>query len=218
MSFKEKKYTVVKSAISKELATFIYDYFSLKRRVARTMFDKTFISPFTEDWGYWGDKQVPDTYSHYGDVVMETLLEKLLPLMKEQTGLDLVPTYSYARIYKQGDVLERHKDRPSCEISTTLSLGGDHWPIYLEPNKNVGIPGKDGCTAESNNPGLKIFLHPGDMLIYSGCVLEHWREEFKGENCAQVFLHYNNVETQGVKNIYDDRVHLGLPSRTRKCK
>ena len=53
------------------------------------------------------------------------------------------------------------------------------------------------------------------MLIYSGCIFEHWRNAFEGENCGQVFLHYNNVATQGNKNIYDGRVHLGLPSRTR---
>ena len=211
------KYQVIKGAVSYELANFIFNYFLLKRDAVRYMYENN-ITYDSGMLGTWTDKQIPNTFSCYADNVMETLLVKMLPVMAKETGLDLVPTYSYARIYKQGDVLERHKDRPSCEISTTLSLGGDHWPIYLEPNKNVGIPGKDGCTAESNNPGLKIFLHPGDMLIYSGCVLEHWREEFKGENCAQVFLHYNNVETQGVKNIYDDRIHLGLPSRTRKCK
>ena len=53
------------------------------------------------------------------------------------------------------------------------------------------------------------------MLVYKGMILEHWREAFIGKDCAQVFLHYNNVATQGNKNIYDGRVHLGLPSRTR---
>ena len=52
--------------------------------------------------------------------------------MEKHTGLKLSETYSYARIYKKGDVLHRHKDRYSCEIST-LNLGGDDWPIYLDP-------------------------------------------------------------------------------------
>ena len=43
--------------------------------------------------------------------------------MREITGLNLKPTYSYWRLYKTGDVLKRHKDRPSCEVSTTLCLG-----------------------------------------------------------------------------------------------
>ena len=49
--FKEKKYTIIKSAISKELSDFIYNYFLLKRKVARTYFDLKFISPFTEYFG-----------------------------------------------------------------------------------------------------------------------------------------------------------------------
>ena len=71
----------------------------------------------------------PNTYSHYADNVKETLLVKMLPVMAKETGLELIPTYSYARIYKKGDILRRHKDRPSCEISTTLNLGGDPLPI-----------------------------------------------------------------------------------------
>ena len=214
--FKDKKYIIIKEAISKELAAFIYKYFLLKRDVARTFFDSRYISPFTEYFGVWNDKQVPNTYSHYSDIVMETLLLQLGNLMEEKTELKLIPTYSYARIYKKGDVLKRHKDSPSCEISTTLNLGGDPWPIYLSPDENVGIPefngGVKGITTSSSAKGLKVDLEPGDMLVYSGCVLEHWRERFNGNNCGQVFLHYNNVATQGENNKYDGRPHLGLPS------
>ena len=216
MSFKEKKYTIVKSAISKELANFVYNYFCMKRKVTRFLFDNSYLSPFRSEFGTWSDQQIPNTYSHYSDIAMETLLQQLLPVMKKETELDLIPTYSYARIYKKGDILHRHKDRSSCEISTTLNLGGDPWPIFLEPEKNVGIPGENGCTAESNNPGIKIDLEPGDMLIYSGCIFEHWREPFKGQDCGQVFLHYNNVNTQGKQNIFDRRPFIGLPADFKK--
>ena len=66
---------------------------------------------------------------------METLLLACQPKMEKLTGIKLNPTYSYARIYKMGDELKRHKDRFSCEISTTMNLGGDEWPIYLEAKK-----------------------------------------------------------------------------------
>ena len=218
MSFKKNKYIIIKKAISEDLAKFCNDYFMLKRNVARTMFDTKYISPFTTEFGVWNDEQVPETYSHYADIVMETLLIKLLPVMEKETGLKLNPNYSYARIYKKGDVLHRHKDRFSCEISTTLNLGGDKWPIYLSPNENVGLPDeKKGITAESNAKGIKVDLNSGDMLIYKGNELEHWREAFKGENCAQVFLHYNNIKTKGSKeNICDRRPHLGLPAWFKK--
>ena len=85
MSFKKKKYIVIKKAISKEMADFIYKYFLLKRQVAQTLFDNRYISPFTEYFGVWTDQQVPNTYSHYGDIVMETLLVKIHPLMQNIT-------------------------------------------------------------------------------------------------------------------------------------
>ena len=213
MSFKKNKYIVIKEAVPKEIATFVYNYFILKRQVARTLFDRRYISEFTNEWGVWNDEQVPNTYSHYADVAMETLLLRTLPIMEKHTKLKLNPTYSYARIYKQGDVLKRHKDRFSCEISTTLNLGGDSWPIYLEPKKNVGIPDGKKITVSTNNKGVKVDLSPGDMLVYRGMELEHWREEFQGKDCAQVFLHYNDQKSNDSdKNIFDKRPHLGLPS------
>ena len=184
----------------------------LKRKVARTLFDTKWIPPFETMLGVWNDEQVPETYSHYADILMETLLEKVKPVMEEKTGLQLLPTYAYARIYKKGDVLHRHKDRMSCEISTTMNLGGDSWPIYLEPDETKGGHEEDGVYKSENTQGIKVDLEPGDMLVYSGCILEHWREKFEGDNCAQVFLHYNNIATQGETNKYDGRPHLGLPS------
>ena len=116
MSFKKTKYKVLRGAISKELASFVYSYFLKKRQVTRFLFEKEFMSPFTDYWGVWNDQQVPNTYSHYGDIAMETLLKDLKSTMEKETGYKLNETYSYARIYKTGDVLHRHKDRYSCEV------------------------------------------------------------------------------------------------------
>jgi hypothetical protein len=212
MSFKKNKYIVVKNAIDKKIADFIYKYFLLRRKVTKTLFESNYISRLNHDFGTWSDKQVPNTFSYYSDVVMETLLSELLPIMEKHTGLKLYETNTFARIYKKGDVLKKHKDRFSCEISTTLNLGGDPWPIYLEPDEKKGTRDIRGIYSPSTSKGVQINLKPGDMLIYSGCDLEHWREEFKGETCAQVFLHYNNIKTKGAeKNKFDGRPHLGLP-------
>jgi len=211
--FKNNHFIVIKQAIDPKVANFVYNYFLMKRQVARTFFDTRYISPFTTEWGVWNDEQVPNTYSNYADVAMETLLLAVQPKMEKETGLKLNPTYAYARIYKTGDILHRHKDRFSCEISTTLNLGDDEWPIYIENKKNVGVPDdKKGITASSNNKGSKVILQPGDMLVYKGMILEHWREPFIGQDCAQVFLHYNNVASPNAdQNIFDGRPHLGLP-------
>ena len=73
MSFKKNKYIVIKEAVPKQIAEFVYNYFLIKRQVARTMFDKKYISEFTTEWGVWNDEQVPNTYSNYSDIAMETL-------------------------------------------------------------------------------------------------------------------------------------------------
>ena len=207
MSFKKNKYTVIRQAISKDLATFIANYFSMQKQVYDTCRQARYFSPFETILGYYEGKneQIPDTYSQYSNMAMETLLLKCQPGMEKATGLKLYPAYTYARIYKKGDELKRHKDRFSCEISTTMNLAGDDWPIYLEPS------------GETGKKGIKVDLKQGDMLVYSGCELEHWREKFKGKECIQVFLHYNNRKTRGSKdNMFDKRPHLGLPSWFKK--
>jgi|TARA_E500000318_G_scaffold51395_1_gene48109 hypothetical protein len=195
--FEKDKYMIVRGVIDPQLATFVHDYFLLKRQVAQTFFNSKYISPFTTEHGTLGDSQCPDSYSHYGDVAMETLLIWIKPVMEKKVKHKLYPTYSYARVYDKGATLNRHIDRYSCEISTTLNLGGDVWPIYLENTKGKKI---------------KVILNQGDMLVYKGSDLYHWREPLEKNYCVQVFLHYNKEGTKKSKENYlDGRVHLGLP-------
>ena len=201
--FKKNKYIIIRQAIPKDLATFVANYFVIKKQVYDTCLKARYISPYETLLGEYegADGQIPHTYSSYADIAMETLMLKCQPIMEKITGLKLTPAYTFARIYKNGDVLKRHKDRFSCEISTTMNLAGDPWALYLEPS------GKEGLK------GIKVDLKPGDMLVYSGCELEHWRNKFKGKEHIQVFLHYNNRKTPGAKdNMFDKRPHLGLPS------
>ena len=200
MSYKKNSYLVVKNAIPVDVANFVYDYFNMKRRTFITLKETGYISKFDVDWGQY-DKQVPTAYAHYADLAMETILDILTPKMSKLTKLDLTPTYSYARIYGKGDILHKHTDRYSCEVSTTLNLGGDMWPI---------------CLIDKNKKHKEIKLNPSDMLIYNGCELEHWRDEFKGDICSQVFLHYNIKNDKADTNLYDNRLHLGLPSGFKK--
>ena len=167
MSFKKNKYTVIRQAISKDLSSFVANYFLMQKQVYDTCRKTRYFSPFENIIGYYEDPiegQVPNTYSCYADRAMETLMLKCQPIMEKTTGLKLNPAYTYARIYKKGDILKRHKDRFSCEISTTMNLGGDDWPIYLSPNENVGLSetegGKKGITSFSNSKGIKVDLNP----------------------------------------------------------
>ncbi len=203
-NFQKNHYLVIKQAINKELANFLYNYFSIKKDVAYTVLHSGFVSPYTEYFGHWNDSQVPGSFSHYADIAMDTLLLKVQPIMEQHTKIKLIPTYSYTRMYAKGNELKRHKDRSSCEISTTMNLGGDLWPIFIKL---------------SNKKNIQVILEPGDMLVYKGCVLEHWREPFQGDECCQVFLHYNNALSDfAEENKYDKRPHLGLPPWFKDAK
>ena len=212
MSFKKNKYQVLRNAISKDLAAFCYKYLQISAEADHWMLNNGLTHAGNKLVGNFNDQQVPNSYAKYADRVMETLLVDTIRVMQKKTGLRLVPTYSYCRLYKTGNILKRHKDRPSCEISTTLNLGGDPWPILIDPTgsdnvideyKNIHKPGAP--------KGVEVNLKPGDMLIYSGCELEHWREPFQGKLCGQVFLHYNHADGRFAKsNLYDKRPMLGI--------
>ena len=123
------------------------------------------------------DVQVPNTLTFLGQsLLFDTLLENIWPVLENNINEELLPTYSYARLYKNGNILTKHKDRPSCEISVTIQLGRSHhyaWPIFIE--------------------GKRFDLDEGDGLIYKGCEVQHWRDECKGPDeyySGQVFLHY----------------------------
>ena len=210
--FQNKKYQVIKNAVSYELANFIYNYFLLKRDAVDFMYQNN-INGQSSILGSWADQQIPNTYSCYADFVMETLMMKVLPKMQQETGLELLPTYSYARVYKKGDELNRHKDRPSCEISTTIHLGGDPWSIFIDGTGADNVIDERKNIHKPNAPiGTKVDLEVGDMLVYSGCELEHWRQPFEGDSCGQVFLHYNHVNgPYAAKNLFDGRPKLGIP-------
>ena len=211
--FKTKKYQVIKGALSTELANFIFNYMMLQRDAVDLMMKNNKVNPANPFIGTRTDQQVPGCYTKYADWVMETLLMYMIPIMKAKTGMDLVPTYTYTRLYEKGNILRRHKDRPSCEISTTLHLGGDEWPIFLDPSGQDFVVDEYKQTIKPGAPkGVRVDLKIGDMLIYSGCELEHWREPFEGNVCSQVFLHYNHANGPFAKtNLYDKRPLLGVP-------
>jgi len=202
--FKENNYVVIKNHISPDTAILCYEYAKTKVRAIdfKMMNDR---ESWNSDWdGNFGDGQIELDYNCYGDHLMDTLLATSHESMQKYTGLNLTPTYSYWRFYEKDSELKKHIDRDSCEISTTLCLGYDvsnleqsyNWPMYVK------VKGQD----------IPLFLEPGDMIVYRGTVVEHWREPFLGLNHAQVFLHYNNVN--GPYNIkYDGRPILGVPKK-----
>jgi alkylated DNA repair dioxygenase AlkB len=143
-----------------------------------------------------GDDQVPGTPSAHGDPLLDNLMQDLCPAIEACTGLALWPTYSYARLYKHGDTLLPHRDRAACEISVSLNLGqvpDEPWALYVK-----GAAG----TAEA-------LLRPGDVLLYRGIDLIHWRHAYEGQHLAQVFLHYVDQNGPHRNEKFDRRPTLG---------
>ena len=195
---KQFKYKLVKNAISKDVLEFVYEYFMLKRRVYRTLLKEKIIPPYLEHlFGQTEDLMVPGTdYAMYADIVGETMLKQLRPIVQENTNFGrVIENYSFIRIYKKGNVLEKHTDRIACLLSVTLPIGGNPWPIFVD-NKQFD-------------------LELGDILIYNG-KLPHWREPFQESECVQLFLHYNTATQLKENNMkaYDNRLHIGLPGHT----
>jgi hypothetical protein len=184
-AFRRQGYVVVPKLIEPALADFFWSY-------VHTKFASLLLGS--------GDSQVPNSPGGYGDTAFDGLLEYLRPRVEEQSGFALYPTYSYFRLYKRGDVLKRHRDRPACEISVTLNLGqipADPWPIYIE--RDAGPYGAR--------------LVPGDAVLYRGCDCYHWRDAFQGDRMAQVFLHYVDRNGPNANQRYDGRKTLMRPKR-----
>jgi hypothetical protein len=205
--FEENNYILVKNFLNKELCKLLYMY-SITQVRAIDYKKLNCESKFDKKWdGEFGDGQVNNTYHRYGDPIIDSLLVLSLENMEHFTGKKLIPTYSYWRFYEKGDKLENHKDRESCEISTTVCLGHNYSNINKEIYENYNWP---MFIKTKNSEDLPIAMEPGDMLIYRGCEIEHWRENLLGLNHAQAFLHYN--EKDGKYNIkYDGRPFIGIP-------
>lgn len=205
--FEENNYVVIKKFLSPEMAEIFYQYTKTVTQAVdyKIQVDKPYHS---ESWdGSFGDGQVPDTFYRYGDPLMDTLMIMSLNKMQEFTGLTLVPNYTYWRFYQKGNELKRHTDRGSCEISATLCLG------YNTSNIDSNIyPDFDWPMFVADKAGKEIPVHmkPGDLVVYKGIDIEHWREKFIGLNHSQVFIHYNDADGL-VSNYLDGRHIIGIP-------
>lgn len=169
---KDFRYKVIKNFLSEDQIKLFCIYCEIKHRLNLTSFD-------------YNQGKNGDTYI-YGDPIMEALMLNKQKLIEKETGKKLLATYSYWRCYTKYAVLEKHIDRPSCEISTTVFIGGDtdDWPIYMD--------GKPMC------------LQRGDAAIYLGRDVPHYRDEFKGDHQFQAFLHYVDADGK-YKDYYLDK-------------
>lgn len=199
MSFTENGYEVVKNAVPKDVIEFLKINFDIHEYAGYA----TVKHPTAENPYPFGDEQTPSSFAFYSPLYGESLLLYLKPLLEKVTSTKLIETYSYMRIYYNGSILKRHIDRPSCEISATLCIKKEiDWPMFVE-NKN--------------EEQLPIELEEGDLIIYRGNVIPHWREEYKGKRHYQMFLHFVDANGEySEKFRWDKRPCLWAPPQLRK--
>lgn len=196
--FEIDKYAHLKSVLSKEDCNKLTE--QLKELVANQQTTK--------------DPQCPLSEAVHGAPVFDSLLEHLLPNFEIASGKKLYPTYAYARLYAPGEELKIHTDRPSCEISATLTLGfeGDVWPIYMADHDETKLAEKRIGEYDSEY-WLKniscVEMDIGDAILYRGQEKVHWREKYvEGQWQAQVFLHYVDANGPNAEWKYDKRTKL----------
>ena len=120
-----KDYIKVEKFINRDMADFLYGYVLLEDKRLRTLKDSLWPHQTMEEYYVYGnfeDEQALGDFSNYGDLIFDTLLLGKVKQLSRITETRLVPQYSYHRLYTNGSELVRHKDRESCEISTTLNL------------------------------------------------------------------------------------------------
>lgn len=122
------------------------------------------------------DKMFPNTPSKHNYISFLSILYEKLYEVSNIIEHQLKTSYSYARVYKNNDILEKHVDRNACEISLSIHLDGDkEWDFFLNP---------------FNEEEKSIILNSGDAVIYYGCKIPHWRNFYEGKYYCQLFLHY----------------------------
>jgi hypothetical protein len=172
MSFETEKYQIVKNALSEDAINICkHNFEMLRNQWAADNFGT----------GHKPDRMVKDSFSWYSSYTTDSLMVVLKPKLEEITGKRLLPTYSYGRIYYTNAEMAKHIDRYSCEISATVCITADEtpWPIWFKTEDGEEKP---------------LTLHPGDLCVYRGCELEHWRLPNPGNECIQMFVHFVDAD------------------------
>ena len=140
-----------------------------------------------------------ESFSWYGPLCLETLSLHVQPKLEKILGRTLIPSYTYGRIYRFNGRLDKHLDRRSSEYTVSVCIEKDSthdWELCVQrPNKDVNT----------------FKLDVGDMLIYPGRDLVHWREGgFRGKEQIQAFLQYVDANGDSTDLKWDGRPRMGL--------
>lgn len=131
----------------------------------------------------------------------------LTPIVSQLVGRDLLPTYDYFRIYREGDVCRVHSDRLSCEHSLSLTLDysdGEIWDLELEK-----LHSKPSAKVDEDfgaEPYSSISMQVGDAVLYQGVNHRHGRIKPNPNGwSAHLFLHWVDRAGPYADQAFDGR-------------
>ena len=198
MSLETEKYILIKNALSKDVCKLVAREF----RMARDMAD---LVPYPNEKFPYKDTQVDNSFSWYSPLCFEALSDSLIkPIVENVIGELMLPTYSYARIYYNGATMARHMDRSASEYSVSCCIDVDpnyKWHLGVETIR-----------------GEKLYVEQevGDIILYKGNELYHWRDAYPGSEQINAFMFYVRANGPRSELKFDTRPLLGMNSKSRK--
>ena len=172
--FNKDSYVIIENFIDLDYIKWAKRYFSHKFNIIED-YKKAKIETTTVKQGKY----------YYGSTLSEVLLFSILPKIEDVVEKSLYPTYSFARLYEEGQNLIKHTDRPACEYSISLPLNYTGWPLIVEDKE--------------------IYLSPGGAIVYKGRELKHWRNPLPEGYQLQLHLHYVDKNGEFKDWKYDKR-------------
>lgn len=134
----------------------------------------------------------------------------LTPIVSSIVGRDLLPSYDYFRIYREGDVCHVHSDRYSCEHSLSLTLDysdGAQWDLQV--GKEHVAPSAQVEPDFGPEAYASIKMAIGDAVLYQGVHHRHGRiTPNPNAWSAHLFLHWVDRDGPYRDHAFDGQMSM----------
>lgn len=192
--YKRLGYSIIRNAISKETAQLLSIEFDMVRKVL------CLENGFDADYEPHTDEHLPNAFTWYSAYCFDSLSFILQPKLEEVVGCKLYPRYTQSRIYYNGSCLTKHKDKEGNQFGVTICIDtfGNDWDFFLK---------------DYNDEEVRVSLQEGDLCVFDGCNLEHWRNTFSGTKYMQSFLFYVDQDGEYSHLKYDTRPYMGMNTK-----
>jgi len=222
IDFVENRYIVLRDFIPKEIITMTMDAWKV---IERNPEQHKLYFELEGDIIHDSPKStLQKSYGSYCFPPAVALHHWLRNALRDVLDLRLKETYSYTRKYQRGAYLKAHTDRPSCEVSTTICLdyktddntpwkiwgnGKQNWILRKQDQEDIwnevqNIPHRERL----KNGSVRIALEVGDVLVYQGPNMVHWRDYLLGEHSYHMFLHFHNANSE-IRKMKDATYEMG---------